>query len=89
MTDIIKPSELQYLLNQFDGLEGLVVEGNEGVVLTKDHPAVIRGAIYVHGEYYAYELQVDLKRFTCADDVLDIVGKLKESFDSIKFQVLH
>ena len=81
---MITPNELQIILNQFEGLEGLEVTGRDGVILTKHNPATIKGAIRVYGEYYAYELSIDLNDFKNADDVLNLVGKLNKAFDQIR-----
>jgi hypothetical protein len=83
----IKISELQHLLNQFEGLEGLQVTGNDYTILTKENPVMIHGAVFVYGSYYAYDMQVDINRFKNADDILELVGKLNEAFDGLKKQV--
>ena len=82
----ITHAELQHLLNQFQNLEGLTVEGNPPTVFTPDIPAVIRGAVTVHGEMFVYEMTVNLRKFKSADDVLDLVGKINKAFDSIREQ---
>ena len=87
MSECITHQELQHLLNQFQGLEGLAVEGQMPNILTPDVPATIRGAVLVHGEHYVYELTVNLRKFKNADDVLGLVDKLHKAFDGIKGQV--
>jgi len=81
---MIKTSELQCILNQFEGLEGVQVTGNDYTVITKDNPAVIHGAVCLYGEYYVFDMNIDLGRFKNADDVLELVGKLNEAFDKFK-----
>lgn len=80
----ITAQELQHILNQFQNLEGVEVVTSNSPIITKDSPATIKGAIKVHGEYYVYDMEVDLSRFKNADDVLKLVGQLNEAFKKIK-----
>lgn len=79
MNEPIKAEELQHILRQFDALHNLTVSYESDVVATTT--LIVSGLVQINGEMKAYETHVDSTQFTNADDVLQLVGALLESFE--------
>lgn len=82
--DYIKPGELQHILRQFEQLEGINV-----TVPNIIQPWVYKlmGAISCYGDLKVYEVHVNAASIRSADNIIEIVEKLRASFEQARKQI--
>lgn len=85
MNDHIKADELQHLLRQFDALGNVTVAYKSDLLVTP--VMTISGFVQINGHMKAFETDVSAADFKSADDVLNLVGSLLESFERASQQV--